>query len=611
MNIKFRLGKTVYLIIIFVLIIGLLLSVLNSNYMLSFLPNGGILDIHTDEENVKKLTEETIRNLETEEYLLIYNDKNSYSVFLKDNIIRTLDYMKKETDVVTLDNVPVSFDKYKNIIIAFEEIGQLNHLSVLEAYVAEGGKVFFAIRPEINGSLENLYRKLGIYEIGEFINPDGMELTSNVLVKSDHLVMKKEEIAENSSLSVGLEDRCTIYAKSIDQIPLLWDVSYREGKFMVFNGSILGTKENRGLISGALSMLNETYIYPVMNMKITYIDDFPAPVPEGRNEQIYDEYQRDIPSFYRDIWWPDMLKMAAKYDVKYTGLVIQTYDDKITPPYKTKEQQRNNFIQYGRELLKMGGEIGIHGYNHQSLTVNTKAVKDLGYNAWKNQKDMEGALNTTEDYMKELFPNYDMKTYVPPSNRIDEVGKAALHNAIPSINTISSLYLTDDIEYTTVQEFEKAGVFLHLPRITSGYHYTNKMEWIIANGVTSLGVFSHFIHPDDVLDEQRSSNKKWSELGKEYDQLLHHTYTNYPWLQSMVAKEASNKLANYLAADIYIKEKDNRVFITIDRFAGEMNFLFRTKKKIADIENCEIQKIDKDVYLVKAEQETIEIGLGN
>ncbi len=608
MDDKFKIGNTLYLVIIFVLIIGLSLVVINSNYILKFLPKGTVF-FANETSQVSRLSKDTIDHFGVEEYLVIYNEKDPSSIRMKDNISHTLAMMKKHVKETTLSNLPPTYNQYKNVIITFESISKLSNLSTLESYTAEGGKVFFAIRPEINNSLQNIYRKLGIYEVGDYINPEGMNLTSNVLIKQKNLEMEKDEISQNSSLQVGLDEKCSIYIKSLDNVPLLWDMPYKKGKFMVFNGTMLETKENRGLISGAISMLNENYIYPILDMKMVFIDDFPAPVPEGINKDLYKEYQRDILSFYRDIWWPDILKSAAKYNIKYTGVVIQTYEDKVTPPFKNSEVQRNTFVQYGRELLKMGGEIGIHGYNHQSLMLDPNSIKDLGYNAWKTQADMEAALNITENYVKKMFPTYEFKTYVPPSNRIDQVGETAVKNAIPSINVLASLYLADDSQYTTVTEFEKKGGYSYLPRITSGYEYTKRKKWEIVNAITSIGVFNHFIHPDDILDIKRSGGKNWTKLEKEYDHILSDVNKNYPWLESKTARDASTKLSNYLDSKVYVKEEKNRIVVSIDRFSNKMSFILRTKHKIGKLKNCTVHKVDDDVYFVEAQKATIEIGL--
>jgi hypothetical protein len=606
MNEKFRLGKTIYIVIGLVFVFGILIAGVNSHYLLKYLPKGKVVE---KEQIITKLSNQAVKDFKNEEYLLIYNDENPGSVGIKDNIIATLNYMKKNVTTVTQSNLPPSFDDYQYVIIAYEEIRNLASLDLLESYMEKGGMVLFAIRPELNGSLLNFYQKLGISEMGKFVTPDGLRLNSNVLIKQKHLAMKKEEITANSSLSVKLAKNCTIHMESLDQVPLLWEVPYKNGKFMVFNGTMLATKGSRGLIAGALSMLNENYLYPIMNMKVFYMDDFPAPIPKGKNKRIYDEYRRDIPSFYQDIWWPDIQKGAEKYDVKYTALAIQSYDDDVTPPFSVNYQERNTFIQFGRELLKMGGEIGVHGYNHQSLTVDPKIVEDLGYHTWKNQADMEESLNTVENFIHNLFPNYEIKTYVPPSNRIDTLGERAVTNALPTINVLSSLYLPDSEGKAAVHEFAQGDQFIYFPRLTSGYEYTQKKKWFMVNGVTSLGIVSHFIHPDDILDNERSFGKSWGELGQEYDRFLHEVHSDFPWLKSTTANNAGKQLVNYLNAEVFIKDEGDRIAVQIDRFPGEISFILRTNKKMGKLVGCEVQKVDEDVYFVNAKKASIEIGL--
>ena len=158
--------------------------------------------------------------------------------------------------------------------------------------------------------------------------------------------------------------------------------NYGSGKFMVYNGTFLNSKESRGLITGGVALLNDTYIYPIMNFELLFIDDFPAPIPAGYNNKINKEYGRDINGFYRDIWWPDMLKEAKSIDASYNGAIIETYNNKVKPKFINDSDQQKNLLSYGREVLSQGGELGLHGYNHQSLVLKGFLKEDdLGYTA--------------------------------------------------------------------------------------------------------------------------------------------------------------------------------------------------------------------------------------
>jgi hypothetical protein len=608
MNNKFKLSKTLYIILFYVFIFGVVLEFTRSEYVLRF---------HSDIKEQSKvnyipLSEKLKSSLKEETYLVVNNPDSpeNDSMVINNNVIETLGYMHKKSIETPVRELKNDLHKYSGVIITFEEINLIPNLTQLETYVEEGGSVFFAMRPGLNDALYQLYRKLGMYDIGDFTQAHGIELTSNILINQRGMRID-DDFLSNSSLAIGLESSSRLHAKSINNIPLLWDVSYGKGRFVVFNGTILGTKDSRGLIAGSISMMKDDFIYPILNMKIANIDDFPAPIPEGYNSFILKEHEMNTESFYRNVWWPFIQDGAEKYDVKYAGFVIQTYNNRIQAPFADESgQQQENLIKYGRDLLKMGGEIGIHGYNHQSLTTDQEKVRDLGYKAWKSQDDMEAALKESAQYLKEAFPNLEIKSYVPPSNIIDESGLAAIQAAFPSINVMSALYLEDAVDRSYIQEFEDDGRFRNLPRITSGYGYTNNTKWAIANAMTSIGVFSHFIHPDDILDEERASSKSWGQLSQEYNLMLQTVKEDYPWLRSTLPSDAADGLERYTHLSIYTEEINQGLRVYCDNFSGEVSFIYRTNKKITTVKDCKVEKVDEGVYFVKGQKEIFEIGLG-
>ena len=58
----------------------------------------------------------------------------------------------------------------------------------------------------------------------------------------------------------------------------------------------------------------------------------------------------------------------------YTGVLVETYNDKINGSFEERLVEEN-LLTYGQDLIKMGGELGVHGYNHQSLTKDQKQVQ--------------------------------------------------------------------------------------------------------------------------------------------------------------------------------------------------------------------------------------------
>ncbi|MED1568637.1 DUF2194 domain-containing protein [Bacillus paramycoides] len=607
MGYEFKLNKNVILIILFLFLFGIVIQLSRSNYLLRL--NIGTADMGN--KSIKKtsaLSAAEAKNFKQDQILVVYDPGDEASKNLEDNISKTLKYMQKVHKKVTTAEMPNDLKDYKSVIIAFGSLEEVNDIDALIDYAANGGSLFLAMRPELTNTFFSIYRKLGIYELGnELENAIGIKMDSDLLLKANNLKIDGKFIY-NSSLLVHLDETCRLQASSFKGIPLLWSKSYGKGTIMVQNGTMLADKLNRGLIAGALSYLNEDFIYPIMNSKVVYIDDFPAPFPEGYNKEIYNDYKRNTASFFRDVWWPDIQQTAKKNDVKYTGVLVETYNNRVSGPFKDQIGKENLKI-FGRDLLKSGGEIGVHGYNHQSLTMDQKQVKDLGYKAWGSEQDMVESLKEAKEYFDSIFPSYTLRTYVPPSNVLSEEGKKAIKKAIPSIDIFASLYIPDEEKNSYIQEYEVNKQFIELPRLTSDYHYTDVNKWTIANSATMFGSFSHFIHPDDLLDPDRNKGDHWGELYKQFSQMMSDVKSNYPWMKAQTASESADAMKNYEGSKVYINQTQDKINVYINSFAGELDFLLRSDKTIKSTKGCKVEKVSNDRYLVHANANKLEIQL--
>jgi len=393
----------------------------------------------------------------------------------------------------------------------------------------------------------------------------------------------------------------------------MWKREYGAGSFIVYNGDKLHLKNSRGLIAGAVSLMQPDFLYPIFNSKIFFIDDFPAPIAKGNNPNIYREYGLNLPTFFQEIWWPDMLKVARLYNVKYTAAVIQSYNDEVSPPFHNPvDQEWHQLVSYGREVIKSGGEIAIHGYNHQSLQNNKDTADYLGYQIWDDQGNMEESIKEVNQYLKSAFPSFTPMSYVPPSNVLGrEDGREALKKAWPELSVIASLYDTDFEDRAYVQEFElsKDGI-IEMPRVTSGYFETPYLRWLEANTITSVGVFSHFLHPDDLLDDDRGQAKTWGNLYQDFSDYLERLQRTYPWLRDNTSTEAGFDMVNVLQTNVRVTKDSNRIKGEVDQYKQPLYYVLRTERKIAVQENCTVQKIDENVYLVTVKGSTFSIGLG-
>ncbi|MBQ4900393.1 DUF2194 domain-containing protein [Paenibacillus sp. Marseille-P2973] len=607
----FNLKRNVYVILAAVIVLALALQIARSQYVLQFSRNGSM----AEERQLRVATAEEIQALEFSgpDYCIFYDSEDEYSVSVKNNTSRMLQYMKKNTAVTdTSSGSAIRLEGCAAAIITNQQLDPIGNILAVSDYVQQGGYVLFTSQLETDSAFYQLYRKLGIVSVGGTYPAKGIELNSNILI-GEKGYKSNDPYFVNISNVVEIDGRSELLASAMDGNPLIWRTEYGDGAFLVMNGTMLQEKVNRGLFSGAISMLEPDYIYPVFNSKLIYIDDFPSPIPEGSVPSIYDVYHKDIKQFYREIWWPDMLKAAKRAGLKYTAGIIQSYQNDVEGPFQyPADEDRYNLISYGREVIKSGGEIGIHGYNHQSLQTDLRIADYYEYKVWKSQEKMEQAVAEVLEFAHRAFPNYQIMSYIPPSNMLDSVGREALKQAWPNLTVISSLYEEDINKVSYVQEFEVApdGI-IEMPRISSGYMDSPFEQWAEANAITSLGFYSHFIHPDDILDEMRGQSLSWEELYKGFTLKLERLRTTYPWLRAMTSTEAALDMEDVLGSTVSWEKGANSIKGEVSHLEQDNFFILRTERRIGRLQNCTVTKIDDQVFLVTVTEDKFEIGLGD
>jgi len=552
-------------------------------------------------------------NLDNKHYLLVFDAKDINSILLKRNIERVLKYHKKKVTTVDSNVFADSHLPYAGIIMALGNFDQVKSMAAFRDFVRQGGSLYVMVTPKLGPAFATMYQEMGFDSIAEPGLTHGIKVLSNVLVKGKGFILSDNNY--EMAILKGVTNRdAHVHLTSLENTPLLWDYSCGKGKYIVYNATGLQVKALRGIVAGMLSLGRDTYIYPVIGTKTVYIDDFPAPVPGGYSDVIQAEYQLSTTDFYRQVWWPDMLKLAERYNIRYTGLIIETYNNQVKPPFLPEEDHdannKKNLVIYGRELLKSGGELGMHGYNHQPLTLQqyTGSEIDLGYNSWGSIDHMSHSIAELKRYVAEVYPGYKLKAYVPPSNILSKEGRKSLIDASPDLSIIASLYLPGQGQSTYVQEYTKSndGIY-EMPRISYDYVRDNYYDWEILNGVSSLGVFSHFIHPDNILYDEKANELGWSKIYKEFTSLIKGIQDNYGWLRSCTASEAAIHLDDYLNLEYQLEEKPDSLTLHCWGFRNEVYFILKTSKKINTVQGCLIENIDENTYLLKISAPKVQV----
>ena len=518
--------------------------------------------------------------------------------------------MKVGTDVVDLqsDSVIPDYEEYETVVVLLSDISPLKEkLLELCDWVSEGGNALFAMTLQKTAYTSIIEQKLGIISSG-YENT----VVDSIYFEPDFMLGGGQayEITDpyDSAWAVQLSEQAKVHAQVEDENgqPVIWENQYGKGKFVVDNFGLY-EKAVRGFYAASYSLLTDVGVYPVINGSTFYLDDFPSPVPNGDGTYVKRDYGMSISEFYMNVWWPDMLELASEHGIHYTGVMIENYED-ATDGTIEKQKDTKRFQYFGNMLLHQGGELGYHGYNHQPLSLpNTDYGDVLPYDTWKNQSAMKKAVKELVRFGDEIFPGISMSVYVPPSNVLSAEGRGMLAKDFPQIRTIASNYFTGEFAY--VQEFEVAedGI-VEQPRIISGAIIDDYMKMAALSELNMHFVNSHFIHPDDLLDEDRGAALGWEKLKGNLSDYMDWLDDSAPSLRQLTGSELSGAIQRYGAVTFTKTVTDQEIRLELDNFYDEVYFMVRINEGTpGEVSGGKLTHLTGNLYLLKAKEPTVTI----
>ena len=527
-----------------------------------------------------------------------------------DQILLDMKIAHRDVDIATdgADAIPslTSFDRVIVLMPSLDALG--THLTDLLSWVNAGGSLMLGMTPENSGYLQAIAPKLGIDTVGyEYTTAESVVPSKDFMIGGG----QRYEFSDpfKSSLLVSLRETAHVWAKTGDTgAPLVWSSDCGSGHTVVCNIGIY-SKVMRGFYASAISLLGDATAYPVINSAVFYLDDFPSPVPSGDGTYIKRDYGLSIADFYTKVWWPDLQKLAQKYDIRYTGVMIENYEDVVNQTEPARQADTTQFRYFGGMLLQMGGELGFHGYNHQPLALSDTDYGTLyGYKTWKNNDTLVAALNELIAFQDEVLPNAHGSVYVPPSNILSARARKIVGKDVPRIKTIASTYFEDGTDLPYVQEFGvSSDGIVEQPRIVSGGMVDDTYMRLAAVSELNMHyVSTHFMHPDDLLDPDRGAKEGWEAYKGGLTDYLDWLTTSAPDLRHQTASECSGAIQRFSSVTVSVDTSDDAWTLSLGNFHDEAWFMFRANNgEPGSVSGGEITHLTGSLYLVKATDKTV------
>lgn len=529
-----------------------------------------------------------------------------------DQILLDMKIAHRDVDIATdgADAIPslTSFDRVIVLMPSLDGLG--THLTDLMSWVSAGGSLMLGMTPDNSNCLQAIASKLGIESAGYDY------ATAESIVPSEDFMLGGGERYEfsdpfDSSLSVSLRETAHVWARTGDTgTPLIWSNDCGSGHTVVCNIGIYD-KVMRGFYASAISLLGDATAYPVINSAVFFLDDFPSPVPSGDGTYIKRDYGLSIADFYTKVWWPDLQKLAQKYGIRYTGVMIENYEDAVNQTEPARQTDTTQFRYFGGMLLQMGGELGFHGYNHQPLALwDTDYGTLYDYKTWKNKETLVASLNELIAFQDEVLPNAHGSVYVPPSNILSVRARKLIGTDVPRIKTIASTYFEDGTDLPYVQEFGVASDgIVEQPRIVSGGMVDDSYMRLAAVSELNMHyVSTHFMHPDDLLDPDRGAKEGWEVYKGGLTDYLDWLTKSAPDLRRQTGSECSGAIQRFSSVTVSVDTSADAWTLSLGNFHDEAWLMFRANNgEPGAVTGGELTHLTGNLYLLKANDMTVTI----
>lgn len=504
-------------------------------------------------------------------YLFIVGENSGFERSLFLHISWVVYYARLDADFVTVESLQKAprcwLRRYTAVAIAVETLrGFLQPKEVLEDFVVHGGRVVWLMWP----GDESVLPIFGITRAAREETVEEVRCERGFLPGGGELALRYGPEWGLKVRAVEIDERtkvlCRAKTSSGLEVPSVIVRETDYGAALLWLTGDLASKSSRGRILLALLEVSKPSAAAIMDALVFYVDDCPMPMTGDKLPPLDTLYGMTDSEFYLQKWWPDLKGLFQRFDIRPTFAFVASYDARVEPPFVSHFQAaagENGGVLGSTTLAKNiaaeGYEIALHGYNHQSLTV----AQDERSKGWPGLEAMVEALSVARATMTYLFGDAALpRVYVAPNNLVHTLGKQAVKKVFPEVVAIASQYLDED--NILGQEFASdpdIPTLVNIPRLSSEGFMDSENAGEILDGLICPGVFSHFIHPDDILDRERSRGLDWEGLRAGLERLLAFVRQQWPFLRAMGASEFAGLVQAWPQARLEVTRGSNSLVL--------------------------------------------------
>ena len=484
-------------------------------------------------------------------------------------------------------------------------IGNYENARILQDvfnFIEAGGTAYFPVVPVDSDSFRSVMGMMGIIEKSYFGE------CKDIIDVKGLLGEKGKTYYFDTPLQIRyfvlrLRSDCDIYFEDSDGNPLLWKRPLGEGSIYMCNADYLSSYSSRGVISQILYEVlkqekSQAFIYPLYMVSTQVLQEFPS-ANKLSDSKLLTEEGLTYDTFIEDRLWPLISEMNERYGAKTTAAFVMSYDENTEGDFNKSLLSNSSIKSYSIEVLRKGGEIAYHGYSYRPLGLKGE-LNNLGwFIPWKDMDTIEESLDLANDNFTSLFPNYELRVYIPPQGRVSSNVISNLKRMQPNVEVIVSPY--ERMYYDQInKDFERGSDGFFYYSMTTDI---NGMVWNTVNSLVSLGISSFSVDANQMLLDEVLTWDKFEALITDSYEII----DGYTGLENMTVSEACAKIECVNNADYSYTETDTAIELRIDGWYSGMAFALRYEGALSDGNGYSLEKYMDGYYIVRPESENITI----
>lgn len=459
-------------------------------------------------------------------------------------------------------------EEHDLVIFCDASVSRYADLTELESHIAGGGRVILAAGLAEGEDDSRLWQALGIRE------KSPGEDYHDLVFEGPLLPVQPEQAyydGNSGSARIQVSSDASVYIRDDESgVPLLYTYAWQEGEVCLINGSFLTDIRCMGLLTGAMGVLLEDFVYPVLGVKTVFLDNFPM-VTSDDDELCRRVYGYSAEGFVRDVMWPAFQGISLRTDTPYTFGILAAASSKES----FQATDEGLFATVGKSVLQLGGEMVYAA----DCPEDGKMVFD--------QELIHG--------LSQIFPSYTVQglvtvndIFIPDMPEIPDVPGADIRSVRGTLGS-SGLRLSWEDGRTV------------FPAATAGNTLEDGNLFSLCSVLGAYGMVSH-VFDASMLISGDGESAVW-DLGKRQISLFEsEILARIPWLEGRTLTQTESDVRSYQNMDYGWAKKGSRMELNCSNAAKGQAFFYHTDRRIVDAEGLIYQEAGNGYYLLRIQE---------